>query len=122
MFEIRQPERPDRYPIFSQGCIAAAGVEKSKSVAYNLGDATISPTAEKAANDGCSVSLKSQQHLPPIALRPIKPKMAVRTFPGHDGSITSAIAAALLWTHAYCSTPQQRHTELFLLDCATATV
>jgi hypothetical protein len=47
--------------------------------------------------------------------------MALRTFPGHDGSITSAIAAALSWTHAYCSTPQQRHTELFLLDCATAT-
>jgi hypothetical protein len=47
--------------------------------------------------------------------------MAVRTFPGHEGSITSAIAAALSWTHAYCSTPQQRHTALFLLDRATAT-
>jgi hypothetical protein len=65
VFEIRQPERPDRYPIFSQGCIAAAGVEKSKSVAHDLGDATKSPTAEKAANDGCSVGFKSQRRLPP---------------------------------------------------------
>jgi hypothetical protein len=55
VFEIRHPDRPDQYPIFSQDCIAAAGVEKSESVAHDLGDATKLPMAEKAANDGCSV-------------------------------------------------------------------
>ena len=38
-FEIRQPDRSDRYPVFSHGRIPAAGVEKSKSVAHDLGDA-----------------------------------------------------------------------------------
>ena len=51
-FEIRQPDRPDRYPRFSQGRIAAAGVEKSKGVAHDLGDATKILIIEKTADDG----------------------------------------------------------------------
>src|SRR5207248_9051502 len=115
VFEIRHPDRPDQYPIFSQACIAAAGVEKSESVAHDLRDATKLPMAEKAANDGCSVGLKSQRHLPQPRARPSEETrtLARQTFPGHDGRITSAIAAALLWKSCVLQYPSAAHRGSF---------
>ena len=68
VFKIRQPDRPDRYPSLSQGCVPAAAVEKSKGIARHLGGATKVLIAEKAADNGGPVSLKSQPHGVPGAL------------------------------------------------------
>src|SRR6516162_8552906 len=76
VFELLQPDDPNRYPRFSQGRVPAAAVEKSKGAARDLGDAAKVLIAEKTADDGGAVSLKSQPHGVPGALLSYKCRRA----------------------------------------------
>src|SRR5262249_25679113 len=58
-FKIRKPDRPDRYPSFSHARIAAPAVKISKGVARDVVNATKILIAEKTANDGRPIGLKS---------------------------------------------------------------